>query len=101
MTKSEFLTYVSLYMANIDIQTTENELAFIKERAGQTTYEKIKAQFDSEDETERVNTIKNLAKTLNINKTTLQTELKYLGGTDGKVTSNENYLINFIVKLLD
>lgn len=101
MTKTEYLTYVSLYMANIDTQTTGEELAFIREKAGDTTYEIIKAQFDAADEAERVNTIKNVAGTLNINKTTLQTELKYLGGTDGKVSSNENYLINFIVKLLN
>lgn len=101
MTKSEYLTYISLYMANIDTQTTEEELAFIKERAGEKVYGRIKAQFDSAGEAERVNTIKNLAETLNIDKTTLQTELKYLGGRDGKVSSNENYLINLIVKLLD
>jgi hypothetical protein len=45
--------------------------------------------------------IKNTAETLDINNTTLQTELGYLGGTDGKVTPNENYLINFIVQSLD
>lgn len=100
MTKSEYLTYVSLYMAEIDTKTTESELAFIKEKAGYKTYEKVKAQFDSADEIERVNTIRNTAETLNFDKTTLQAELKYLSDTDGKFTSNENYLINFIVKLL-
>jgi hypothetical protein len=101
MTKPEYLTYVSLYMAGIDTHTTGKELAFIEERFGAETFEKIKQKFDVADEAERVNTIKNAAKPLKINNTTLQTELKYLGGTDGKITSNENYLINFIVKLLD
>ena len=101
MTKSEYLTYVSLYMAGIDTKTTESELAFIEERAGKKTYENVKAPFDSADEAERVNTIKNTATTLSIDKATLQTELSYLSGTDGKVSSNENYLINLIVKLLD
>ncbi len=101
MTKSEYLTYVSLYMAGIDTQTTDQELAFIKERFGEETLGKMKLQFDNDDELQRINTIKNLAKTFDINQTTLQTELKYLGGRDGELTSNENYLINFIVKVLD
>lgn len=101
MTKPEYLTYISLYMAGIDTHTTGQEIAFIIERFGEEIFGKVKLQFDNDDEAERMNIIKNTAKTLDINKTTLQTELKYLGGTDGELTSNENYLINFIVKLLD
>lgn len=101
MTKAEYLTYVSLYMAGIDTHTTGKELAFIETRFGGKTYQEIKRRFDAADETERINVLKNSAESLNIDKEALQTELKYLSGTDGEVSSNENYIINLIVRLLD
>ncbi len=101
MTKPEYLTYVSLYMAGIDTHTTGKELAFIKARFGEKTYQEIKSRFDVANEAERINVLKNSAESLNIDKEALQTELKYLSRTDGEVSSNENYLINFIVRLLD
>lgn len=100
MTKPEYLTYVSLYMAGIDTRITEDELSFIRDRFGEKTFEDIKWHFDAANESERVNLIKEGAKRLNIDTETLKTELRDISSTDGKVTSNENYLINFIVKLL-
>jgi hypothetical protein len=101
MNQEEYLSYVMLYLAEIDTNFSTNEGKIIKAKIGEEGYNKLITQYSQHTEDEKLNIIRNTAKELNIDKSVLQRELEKVALADGETSAIEGYLINMIKRFID
>lgn len=57
MGKEEFLTYILLYAASVDLVITPEEEEFIKEQVGEDNYDTVKELYDADTDAMRISRI--------------------------------------------
>jgi hypothetical protein len=101
MNQEEYLSYVMLYLAEIDTNFSTKEGKIIKDQIGEKGYNKLMAEYAQHSEDDKLSIIRNTAKELNIDKSMLQSELRKVAIADGETSAIESYLINMIKRFID
>lgn len=102
--RDQFLAFVLLYAAHIDIEFSPEEKNMIKERVSPEDFDEVYGDFNDMSDYEALQSImnhKNQFFASDEDKERLFTEIKTLFFADGKYAVQEKTLYHFLKKLID
>ena len=92
-TKDDLRTYLLIYCANADFSISEKELTLIKSRIEKSDFDKIKAEFEEDNDYQSIQKIQSAYKTLNYeNADVLMQEVMDVFQADGDYDTLEQNL---------
>lgn len=102
-TKEEFVAYILLYIANIDLEESEAEQRYILSRVNRETYNSIHDEFDKDNDYQSINKIVNAykSKSLYASLDELFADVKLMAFADGKNHQMEQTSYNVLKRILE
>jgi acyl-CoA-binding protein len=102
-TQNDFISLLMLYASKADMQTTDDEISWIKERFATERFDQVKGTFHQQSDYENIQMIEALKERFFPNEEkqrTLETYLKELFKADGSVSHLEEQIMMGLKRLL-